>query len=405
MEKIMKTSWTFKSIFIVIFIGFLFANGTSYAAPNTGTTMSSNLSFEKAKEIFSRHCITCHGGLVPAQQLSLESEDIISYTVNVNSMEKTDLKIIDPANPQNSYLLMKIKNDKNISGKPMPLKKEPLREEEIKTIEAWISGLPETYGEASGESQKTTARPGKNAFWGTRLINLDTPNIIPKKHFLFRVSHRFIPAAKEGYDYFFGFNGPAVVFIGMGYGISHSLDFTIGHSNLLNEWEFMFKWRILSPKSASAVPLAIALHTGGNWITQTLPGESVGDSDKLKFNFQLSAAYALSPRISLLLVPGYSSSLDHFGSESASTLALGTGLSIKLTRNLAIMGEWVPVLSGIEFNSNGWGVGFQYKIGKHLFQVFMLNSMGITIDQFMPGGDLRLKEDGFRFGFTIFREL
>ncbi len=401
----MKRLWTLKSIFMVIFIGFLFANGFSYANPNTGTALNSNPPLEKAKEIFNRYCISCHGGSVPAQELNLESENLISSTVNVNSMEKTDLKIIDPANPQNSYLLMKIKNDKNITGKPMPLKKEPLREEEIDTIAEWISGLAGTYGEESGKSQKATAKPGKNAFWGTRLINLDTPTVIPKGHFLFRVSHRFIPAAKEGYDHFFGFNGPAVVFIGMGYGISHCLDLTIGHSNLLNEWEFMLKWRILSPSIASAVPLSIALHTGGDWITQKFPGESVWDADKLKFNIQLSAAYALSPRISLLLVPGYTSSLDNFGSESAGTLALGTGLSIKLTRNLAIMGEWVPVLSGIESNSNGWGLGFQYKIGKHLFQVFALNSMGITIDQFMPGGDLRLKKDGFRFGFTIFREL
>lgn len=164
----------------------------------------------------------------------------------------------------------------------------------------------------------------------------------------------------------------------------------------------MLKWRILSPSRTSSFPLSIALHTGGNWVTQR--SSTVSASDKLKYNLQLSAAYSLSSKISLLVVPGYSSNVNHFQGSSRGTFALGTGLSIKLTRNLAIMGEWIPVLSGYHANSSGWGLGFQYRIGKHLFQVFALNSTGITIDQFMAGGDLRLQDGDFRLGFNIFRE-
>jgi hypothetical protein len=388
-------------VLVVIFIGFFFSNGFSYAKPNTGIALDSNPQLKKVKEIFKRSCITCHGGPVPAQELSLEPGNLLSNTINVSSMEKTDLKIIDTSNPRNSYLIMKIKNEKNIVGKRMPLKSEPLREEEIKTIEEWILSLQGTPGLESGQKPIPAARPGKNVFWGTRLINLTTPTVIPGGDFLFRISHRFVRSVKKGYDAFYGIDGPAIIFLSLGYGISRNLDITIGRSNLFQELEFMLKWRILSTSRASSFPLSIALHTGGNWVTQS--NGSVSDSD-IKYNLQLCAAYSLSPKISLLLVPGYSSNVNHFQASSEGTFALGTGISIKLTRNLAIMGEWIPVLSGYNANFNGWGLGFQYRIGKHLFQVFALNTSGITTDQFMAGGDLRLKDGDFRFGFNIFRE-
>jgi mono/diheme cytochrome c family protein len=396
----------FKSILIVVFMGILFAQGFSIpvANPTPGMAPGSSPQLENAKDIFKRNCIKCHGGSRPAQELNLEPEYLVDSTVNVTSLEKTDMKIIDTVHPQNSYLLMKIKGEPTIVGKPMPLKNEPLKDEEIKTLEAWILSLQESTGE-SGPGLTPKAKPVRNAFWGSRLINLATPTLIPRRHFLFRVTHRFIPSAKEGYDFFYGLDGPAVVYISMGYGISRSLDITLGRSNLFQDWELMLKWRILSPQAGSSFPLAIALHAGGNWVSQHDPGGTIAVADKMKFNLQLSAAYALTPRISLLLVPGYSSHVNHYDPDPEGTFVLGTGLNFKLTGKLAIMGEWVPVFSGYQANANGWAVGFQYKIGKHLFQVFALNSFGITIDQFLPGGDLRLKDGDFRFGFTIYREL
>ena len=402
----MTHSLNFKSILMVIFVGFLFAPGFSIPAANShpGLAVDSGPQLEKVKDLFKRSCIKCHGGSMPAQELNLEPAYLLDSTVNVTSLEQTNLKIIDTANPQNSYLLMKIKGEPTIAGKPMPLKNEPLKDEEIKIIEEWIVSLQGTAGE-SGPVPTPPAKPAKNAFWGARLINLATPTLVPGRHFLFRVTHRFIPSAKEGYDFFYGFDGPAVVYISMGYGISHRLDITLGRSNLFQDWELMLKWRILSPPAGSSFPLAIALHAGANWVTQSDPGGTIAAADKVKSNLQLSAAYALTPRISLLLVPGYSSHVNHYDPDPEGTFVLGTGLNVKLTEKLAVMGEWVPVLSGYQANANAWAVGFQYKIGKHLFQVFALNSFGIAIDQFLPGGDLLLKDGDFRFGFTIYREL
>lgn len=397
----MKTK---KNCFIMI-IGLLFVSGFIYANRDMEVAREKDFQSEPVNNIFEKNCVRCHGGSNPQQELSLEPGNIIAYAVNVSSMEKTDHKIIDTSEPARSYLLMKINGDPTIAGKRMPLDAKPLAEGEIKIIEEWIMNLQETYGEAGVPVPRPAARPRANAFYGARLINLATPTVIPKGHFLLRVSHRFFFPAKDGYDSFYGLDGPAVVYLSLGYGICRNLDITFGRSNKYQELELMLKWRILTPTRDSRFPLSLALHAGGNMVTQAYPGQSAWDSDRLKYNIQLSFAYPLTRRISLLAVPAYTSNIEHFYPDPEGTFALGTGLRINLLGGLSLIGEWIPVLSGYQEETNGWGMGLEYKIGKHVFQVYALNTLGITTDQFISGGDLYLRKNEFRFGFTIFREL
>ncbi|MCX6582839.1 MAG: c-type cytochrome [Candidatus Aminicenantes bacterium] len=133
-----------KMICLIIFLGFLFVTGFPDANTDTGTVPDANSQLEKVKAIFKKSCTGCHGGLKPDQELNLEPATMMSDTVNVSSMEKTDLKLINTADPSMSYLLMKIKGDPNIVGKRMPKRKKPLADEAIKTIEEWIMSLKET---------------------------------------------------------------------------------------------------------------------------------------------------------------------------------------------------------------------------------------------------------------------
>lgn len=71
--------------------------------------------------------------------------------------------------------------------------------------------------------------------------------------------------------------------------------------------------------------------------------------------------------------------------------------------DISIIWEWIPVLDGYKKNSNGWGLGVEKKIGGHVFQVFFINSEGLTSDQYVPGGDMKLRDKDFRLGFNIFR--
>jgi hypothetical protein len=76
----------------------------------------------------------------------------------------------------------------------------------------------------------------------------------------------------------------------------------------------------------------------------------------------------------------------------------------------------VPILSGYtetftvgNFNRfDSWGGGIEIATGGHVFQIVVSNTVGLTSDQYLRGGDLDIADffDGeFRLGFNIFRVL
>ena len=71
--------------------------------------------------------------------------------------------------------------------------------------------------------------------------------------------------------------------------------------------------------------------------------------------------------------------------------------------DFSLLAEWVPPLAGYEDSYGGWGLGVEKKIGGHVFQFFVTDSIGIIASQYLPGGDLRLGDGDFRLGFNIFR--
>jgi len=364
---------------------------------------------EPVQKIISRSCSVtgCHQGKYPAMNMSFEPDKIIGSTINVPSQEKPDLKIINSVDPAKSYLLMKIRGDKDIAGKRMPLNATALKDADIQSVQNWINSLKGTSAAALAAQG-----PGKNgqkknyedpAFWGTQLINLPTARMIDKGHFLFRISHRFYQPINSGYDSFFGLDGSATTLLGFGYGISDSLGLSLARTNQFQEVELGLHWLILEQGRNPSLPFSAALHTGTSLITQSRPDKGLFDSDNLKLNIQLSLAHQLSNRLSLLVVPVYSTNTSHLNAESKGTLALGLGARFMFLEDTSLIGEWVPVLSGYKDKSSGWGFGLEKKIGGHVFQFFVLNVFGLTSDQFVSGGDLLLKDGDFRIGFNIFR--
>jgi hypothetical protein len=288
----------------------------------------------------------------------------------------------------------------------MPYQKNPLSTEDIEAIEKWVSGFagieisedPEALKDRKHLERSFT----KPAFWGTRLMNLPTDMSIGKTDFLFRISHRFIPAVSKGYDSFYGFDGPASIYFSLGYGISDTLSLTLGRSSFIKEFELSLKWVFLE-QDKLFLPLSAFFYLGGGLTTLRQEDRSTLSSENSRFIAQLGLTYQFSDSFSILLVPSYASNTKYEKPNSENTLALGMGGRLTLFDNLSLMAEWVPVLSGYQMKSSGWGLGLEWKIGGHVFQIFGLNSFGLPTAQYLPGGDLLLSEDDFRFGFSIFR--
>jgi hypothetical protein len=387
----------------ILFVCVVFAFSLSLKRPVYSTDFTAQVS-----KIYSQNCIAagCHSGKFPPMELNLEADKFQASLLDVSSRQVPDLKLVDTTNPEKSYLLMKLRGEVPITGKPMPYERDPLSSEDIEAIDEWILELegleiPEQQETLKAQAQEER-RFTKPAFWGTRLMNLPTDMSIGKKDFLFRISHRFIPAVSKGYDSFYGFDGPASIYFSFGYGISDTLSFTLGRSSFLKEFELSLKWVFLEQEKLS-LPLSAFLYLGGGLTTLRQEDRSTFGSENTRFIAQLGLTYQFSNAFSILLVPSYASNTKYEKPNTENTLAVGLGGRLTLFNDLSLLAEWVPVLSGYQMNSSGWGLGLERKIGGHVFQIFALNSYGLPTAQYLPGGDFRLSENDFRFGFSIFR--
>ena len=89
--------------------------------------------------IFDTNCALsgCHAGSSPQLGLSLEDGQSFSNIVNVQS-DETNLLRVNPGNPEQSYLLRKVRGDADIVGARMPLGRADLSDENIELIRQWI---------------------------------------------------------------------------------------------------------------------------------------------------------------------------------------------------------------------------------------------------------------------------
>ena len=90
-------------------------------------------------------CVTCHtsNGRNPAGNLNL-AVDPYAALVNVPSRQQTNLMLVKPGDPDNSYLIHKIEGRSSITGLKMPRNGPPyLTQGQILVIRRWIEiGAP-----------------------------------------------------------------------------------------------------------------------------------------------------------------------------------------------------------------------------------------------------------------------
>ena len=100
-----------------------------------GTTVSLA---NDVQPIFTENCAFsgCHAGASPQQGMNLSAGQTFSNTVNVASREVPSLDRIEPGDPDNSYLIQKIRGTAAVGGR-MPLNRTPLSDAEIQTIVTW----------------------------------------------------------------------------------------------------------------------------------------------------------------------------------------------------------------------------------------------------------------------------
>jgi mono/diheme cytochrome c family protein len=369
-------------------------------AADAGTAVPAGSSLgDQVTSLFESRCASCHGGTSPSSGLVLTSGAFPGSVVGVMSKERDGTAIVAPGDAGRSYLMSKLEGGPDIEGSRMPNGGPYLSPGQLQLVRDWIDGLSRVPpSQRSGNSQKRA-----RLFTATRLVDLPTTETVGASDILLRVSHRFIPAASNGYDPdFFGLNGPANVMLQLSYGLTDDVTVALAHSNLYNEYEAGIAWSLLEQgPDGRGSPLAATLVVSGSLVTQG--GGDVFQSGNLKLNAQLPLARGLGDVVSLLVVPSYSTNTNHWSDTSDATVALGVGGLVRIARGLSLTGEWVPVVDGYKAAYDGWATGLDYQIGGHVFQVFATNNTGVLTDQYLPGGYPDLGSSDFRFGFNIFR--
>ena len=393
-----------RKLFAMIVVGgFLAGTGArALQAKGAGTSLPDDV-----KRIFKSRCAVCHKGKYPPMGLNLEAGGLPAAVVGVPSGEQPELKIVDPGRPETSYLIRKIKGAEGITGKSMPPPpKDPLAAAEIERLAAWVASL--SADAAPILSPAAGASPGpydKPAFWGTRAVNLPTTTTMGKGDVLFLVAHRFVPAISAGADAFWGLDGPAMIYLRFGYGITDRLGLSVGRARLNQEWDLTLSWLIAEQGLSAGLPFSAAAHAGVDWASQKREGQDLFEGSNFKAHAALSVSHQFSRRFSILAVPAFATNTNHWDADAKTNFALGLAVRFMAFEDLSLLAEWVPLLSGYTYEGgeNGWGLAVEKKIGGHVFQVFVNNAFGLTPSQVLAGGDLRLGEGDFRLGFNIFR--
>lgn len=364
-------------------------------------------------DLFNRSCarVGCHAGSDPQMGMSLEREMFVGHTVGQSSRERPELQIVHPGEPDSSYLLMKVRDDPDIVGMRMPMTGNTLSESEITAIENWVDAL----GEA-GAAQTSTGAAARttNAFSGWKVVNLPTTRMVDGRTWLFLIGHRFNPELSAGYDAFYGLDGSSSIFLSMGYAPTNDLLFVLGRSNAADNVELQGKYRLMEQTLDGSRPVSAAVHAAVNWVTDETAGRDRLSSDAFKVSGQLVLSRELSRSLGILVAPGVLLNPAEDAPDDGALVTVGLGTRWRFYQNLSLVAEWVPIVTGYTRTTNAfgrdnrfdsWGGGLEIAVGGHIFQIVLTNSVGLTTDQYLRGGDLDIWDADLRLGFNIFRLL
>lgn len=244
-------------------------------------------------------------------------------------------------------------------------------------------------------------------FKGTRIINGQSVETKGKGELEFIFSHRFGRINSGSYN-FFGLDD-AFVRLGLEYGITDRLGVSVGRSSTDKTFDGFLRYKALKQSSgAKNVPVTVTV-IGTSYI-KTSPRAKDNPQFKMEDRMAYSAAILLARKVNSNLSLQLTPVLVHRNAvnqleENNDDLALGFGGRYKITRSVALSGEYYYRLNAKANSPNFDSIGFGVDIetGGHVFQLVFTNSAGMferaliseTTGDFF-GGDIH-------FGFNITR--
>lgn len=268
---------------------------------------------------------------------------------------------------------------------------------------AWAQeDLLEEFDEPSQEKVSSV-------FNATRLVNMNSTEILPAKSLEFRIAHRFADFSK-GFENLFGFDGPASILFSLDYSVSDKLTLGIGRTNINQNLNFNLKYAWLQQTKGNKTPLSVVSYNQLNLThrKEQFVGEFRYFTNRINYVNQLLISKKFNQRISVQISPTYMfQSLVDLKSDKHHLFAMPIAARYKVSKRVSIVGEYIPRLN--TYNSqhsslhNSLSLGVDLETGGHVFQLFFTNSTSINDFQVITQTNTSWQENSFRIGFNISR--
>jgi len=259
------------------------------------------------------------------------------------------------------------------------------------------------------------------AFKTSRIINLQTAEVIKKKLFDVKISHRFsaIGASSNGTSSvhnLWGFDESSDIRISFDYGLTNNWNIGIARSKYYENYELNTKWKFASQRRNNSTPLTATLYfvttySGKDNFAYTfdIPSEQAALNRRFSFVSQLILSRKFSDRLSFEISPIYIHRNFVEQQDQNESFAVGTGGRFRITKRMSVIADYVFNFGEYRKinNKNGiynpLGLGLEFETGGHVFSLMFSNAAAINETQFVTNTVDTWTKGGTRFCFTISR--
>ena len=371
--------------------------------PVSRATVESD-AYGAAQRLVAARCQRCHGPDDPEAGLDLSPSRLARATVNVPSRTQPGLLLVDPGRPEGSALYLKTLpiTEGGYRGPRMPMHAPPLDAAEQDTLRSWIASFdPAVWGEPElAATAAPAAHPPRPVpiFQDTRLILLPTTETLGPNGLEARFLHRFKASVKDaGWYGFGGLDGGAWTSFGVAAGLGPRFDLELRRTNLYKDWALNGKLALAEQRPGGA-PIAAAVELGYEYLQERTA------ANRNRVSLAVPIARRFGERLSLLAVPMFATRTNPFNPDDTDgTVALGLGGEFWLNAHLALTGEWIGQLAGVDYPYQSGSIAFSIFTSRHIFRLVLTNTSGIHASLYAPGGELDWGDGEFRLGFNIVR--
>ncbi len=246
-----------------------------------------------------------------------------------------------------------------------------------------------------------------STFKGTRILNGHSIENRKKGTLEFMISHRF-GRVNLGAEELFGLDQSNIRFA-FEYGVTDHLMLGVGRSSFGKEYDGFFKLKLLQQGAdKGAFPFAVSLFGSAAYrsIDDFASDNEPSFSERIAYTAQMLIARKFSPGFSLQITP----SLIHRNSvrieeDPHNIFAIGVGSRVKLTKRIAINGEYFYTVNPLESipATNSLAFGVDIETGGHVFQIILSNSITMIEKSFITESTDDFFEGDVHLGFNISR--